>query len=407
MSQPRKRILFVTENVTLAQIVRCIVLARSLDPARYDVHFACASFDPALFGDLQATRWTIHSLPKATVEAKIASGKRIYEEDVLARYVKEELSLFDKIKPDLVVGDLRMSLAISAPAAGVPCATLINAYWSPHAIRERFPLPEHPIVRMVGVEKAERYFPLALPQVFAHFVRPINALRKRHKLPELGSLLETITWGDHTLFPDVPGLIPLRHLPASHRFLGPVTWAPDIDPPAGFDALGQERPLVYVTYGSSGPVDLLPTTLEGLAGFDVDVLVSTAGRFRADQLPRNVHVADMVPGDVVAQRASLVISSGGASTAYQALAAGRPVLGVPYNLDQYLAMTAIRDAGAGILLRSGTLTAEGVRAAASSLLREPSYAREARRLAVEFARHDPLARFEQFLREALAEKRAA
>ena len=39
----RRRILFVAEAVTLAQVVRLVTLARALDPARYDVHFASAA----------------------------------------------------------------------------------------------------------------------------------------------------------------------------------------------------------------------------------------------------------------------------------------------------------------------------------------------------------------------------
>lgn len=37
----RQRILFVGEAATLAHVVRPFVLARSLDPSRYEVHFAC------------------------------------------------------------------------------------------------------------------------------------------------------------------------------------------------------------------------------------------------------------------------------------------------------------------------------------------------------------------------------
>ena len=45
----RPRILFVAEAVTLAQVVRLATLARGLDPARYEVHFASARFDELVF----------------------------------------------------------------------------------------------------------------------------------------------------------------------------------------------------------------------------------------------------------------------------------------------------------------------------------------------------------------------
>jgi UDP:flavonoid glycosyltransferase YjiC (YdhE family) len=72
---------------------------------------------------------------------------------------------------------------------------------------------------------------------------------------------------------------------------------------------------------------------------------------------------EFVPGDRAAAEAALVVCNGGSSTGYQALREGTPVVGLPFNLDQYLAMTAIERAGAGVLVRSGTATAENVREA--------------------------------------------
>ena len=46
-----------------------------------------------------------------------------------------------EIAPDLVVGDLRVSLSVSARLAGIPYVAIANAYWSPYA-RRRFPLPD-------------------------------------------------------------------------------------------------------------------------------------------------------------------------------------------------------------------------------------------------------------------------
>lgn len=43
-----------------------------------------------------------------------------------------------------------------------------------------------------------------------------------------------------------------------------------------------------------------------------------------------------------------------------------------FNLDQYLAMTAIEAAGAGVLVRSGTATAAAVRAAVERALQDPA-----------------------------------
>jgi UDP:flavonoid glycosyltransferase YjiC (YdhE family) len=390
-----KRILFIAEAVTLAQVTRLAVLARALEKGgRYEAHFACAHFDPMVFEPGEFRRWPIHSLSKDVVEAKIASGKRIYETDVLSRYVAEELDLFARIRPEMVVGDLRLSLTISAAVARVPCATLINAYWSPHVVRHGFPLPEHPIVRFLGVEKAERYFPQAIPHVFAHFTRPVNALRRRHRLPEIGDLLSVLTHGDATLYPDAPTLTPTRPLPSTHHFLGPVLWSPHGPPPRFAGPTEGRR--IYVTLGSSGKIEVLPIVLAALgelAPHGVEAIVATAGRARGLVAPPNVTMTDFVPGHLAARASQLVICNGGSSTGYQALAEGKPVLGIPYNLDQYLAMTAIRDAGAGVLLRSGTLKMEQVKHAIVAMLNEPRFTAAATSIQQSLRALDAKARF--------------
>jgi UDP:flavonoid glycosyltransferase YjiC (YdhE family) len=386
-------VLFIAEAVTVAQVVRLVVLARSLDPERYEVHFACASFDDLFFRGTDFRRWSIRSLSVAQVEAAIARGRRIYDEDTLASYVREERALLARIRPALVIGDLRLSLCVSAPLAGVPHATLINAYWSPYAVRDGFPMPDHPLVRLLGVARAARYFPRAAPLVFEHFARPVNTLRRRHGLAPIGSLAEVLTHGDYTLYADVPALVPTRELPASHHYLGPVLWSPALDLPPPWPRTDTGRPRVYATLGASGKVDLAPLVVEVLGRLDVDALVATARRWRAGSAPPNVRVVDFVDGAQAARHATLVISNGGSSTGYQALAEGSPVLGLPFNLDQYLAMTAIERVGAGRLVRAGTATADTLLAMVEVVLRDCSQRRAAERVRSEFARFDAAARF--------------
>ncbi len=211
-----------------------------------------------------------------------------------------------------------------------------------------------------------------------------------------------LTHGDHTLFPDVPALIPTRDLPAHQKYLGPVLWSPPVPLPPWWDALDPQRPTIYVTLGSSGRVEHLPLVVDVAAGLGYQVLVATAGRSRLGAVARHVYVADYLPGHLAARRAALVVSNGGSTTGYQALAEGRPVLGIAANLDQYLAMTGIQDAGAGLLLRSGTLTRETLADALGRLVSEPSYTRAAGRLRDEFAKWNAPATFAAFVEEATA-----
>ena len=142
---------------------------------------------------------------------------------------------------------------------------------------------------------------------------------------------------------------------------------------------------MYVTLGSSGRAELLPAVAAAVADLGAQALVATADRARLPAPPPGIHVADFLPGDAAAARADLVICNGGSTTAYQALAAGRPVLGIAANLDQYLSMDAITRAGAGTLLRAGQANRRTVRAAVHQALSDPALRAAAHRLAPTFA----------------------
>ncbi|MGZ4852732.1 MAG: glycosyltransferase [Halobacteriota archaeon] len=358
--------------------------------------------------DTSFSRWPISSVSPERMGAYFNSGsiRSLYSKTVLEKFVADELRLYEAIRPDLVVAYGRWSTTISAPVFGVPCATLIDAYWSRRAKRERFPMPDHPLVRLLGTPVVEKHlFPIVLRALLRYFAAPVNKLRRKYGLPELGDELDVVTWGDRVLFPDDPLITPLTHQAPHEIFLGPVLWSPQTPLPAFWDELGLDRPMVYVTLGSTGTVKAVPPVLEALSGMDVDVVFSTATRATPKNVPRNVRVVDMIPGDLAARKAAVVVCNGGASTGYQALAEGTPIVGIPSSIDQFLAATAMRDAGAGVFIRADRVTAAGVRVAVERVMREASFEQMAQRAAASFACFDSHTRFRAVIDEVTAARR--
>jgi UDP:flavonoid glycosyltransferase YjiC (YdhE family) len=228
-----KRILFISENVALGQVVRLLELAKSLNPQHFEVHFACSTFSPLVFEGTAFRRHTIYTLELEKINKALNSGSRLYEEDTLTRYVEEEIALFRDVQPDLVVSDLRLSTSISAPYCGIPLATLTNAYWSPYRNLEKFPVPDHSTVNLFGEQKASYFFNMFRAQIFSHFTEPINRLRKKYGLKPVGSLLDVTTYGDYVLLCDVPGLAPLQGAPSHYVYLGPCCGHPTWHCPRG------------------------------------------------------------------------------------------------------------------------------------------------------------------------------
>ncbi|MDB5960849.1 MAG: glycosyl transferase family 1 [Massilia sp.] len=399
----RKKILFFAEAVTLAHVGRALTLAATLDPARYDIHFACAPGYDFCFTGTAFTRWTVNSIPSSQFLQALADGKPVYSNVTLGSYVEEDLRLLDQLRPDVVIGDFRISLSISARLAGIPYIALSNAYWSPF-LRQRYTVPNIPLTKMLPVALADLLFRMARPIAFASHAVPLNRVRRKHGLPSLGSDLRRVyTDADYTLYADVPELFPgHQDLPRNHRFLGPVMWAPPVALPPWWSELPAKLPVIYVTLGSSGQGKLLPLVLRALADLPVTVIAATAGNIAIDQVPDNAWVADFLPGDQAAARAALVICNGGSPTSHQALAAGVPVLGISSNLDQFLNMHGIVSAGAGAQLRADRFDAIRLQAMVADLLDNPAAAQAARSLAATFAGHDHAARFHAVLTEILA-----
>ncbi len=144
----------------------------------------------------------------------------------------------------------------------------------------------------------------------------------------------------------------------------------------------------------------MPKVLEALGSMDVDVVLSAAGYTVPKPPPPNVHVVDMIPGDLAARKAAVVVCNGGAGTGYQALAEGRPTVSTPSTADQVMAARFVRDAGAGVLLSdSWKVTAAEIRTAVERVMREERFTQAAQRVAASFARFDPHARFHAVIDE--------
>ncbi|ORB86255.1 glycosyl transferase family 1 [Mycobacterium kansasii] len=382
----RPRVLFIGEAATLSHIVRPFVLASSLDPSRYEVHFACDPRFNKLLGPMPFQHHPIYTIPSERLLAKIAQGRLFYTTRTLRRYVEEDAKVLAEIAPDLVVGDNRLSLSASARLAGIPYVAIANAYWSPYA-RRRFPLPDTLWTRLLGVRLVRILYRLERPLLFAIQCLPLNWVRRRNGLPILGwNLCRIFTDGDYTLYADVPELVPTDDLPANHRYLGPVLWSPAVQPPPWWDSLPADRPIVYATLGSSGGTNLLQVVLDALADMPVTVIAASADRSDLTNVPANAFVADYLPGEAAAARSAVVVCNGGSLTTQQALLAGVPVVGVASNLDQHLNMEALERAGAGMLLRTERINGARVADAVRHALADPGYRQAARRLAEALAR---------------------
>lgn len=399
----KKRILFFAEPATLAHVARPVVLAGALDAQSHEVAVATGPEYQWVVGDAGLKALPMHAIGSVAYLDAVAAGRPVFPLPVLEDYVDEDLRLMRAFEPDLVVGDFRLSLAVSARLAKLPYVAISNAYWSPFA-PVRFEVPVHPLTRMLGPGLVDAAFRIAHPLVLALHSLPMHRLRRRHGMPSLGFDLRSVfTEADLTVFADVPALVPTRDSGSIGRYayIGPVTWSPDCPLPAALEEDGGGRPLVYLTLGSSGDPGLLVEISRALVALDCRVAIALGPGAERLSFPAGVVVERFLPGAALSRRASLVICNGGSPTTHQALREGTPVLGIPQNLDQMLNMQFIVATGAGLALRADRITADRVAKLTRRLLEEPSFRHRAGEVAGEFARYPCGERFAEVIRGTL------
>lgn len=381
----RLKVLVFSEAVTLAHVARPVALARQLDRQSFDIVFAVAS---RYANFAQSEDWRQVELETIGFEdfrRSLERGMPVYTAATLERYIEADRGLIARHRPDVILGDFRLSLSVSARVAGVPYISIVNAYWCP-AFDVHFMMPVLAGLSRVPLSLAEAIFCCVRPLAFALHARPINEVRRRYGLPALGSDLRRVySDADHLLIPDLPSLFPLKASAHGLSMIAPLLWSPEVDLPSSLDLqCGDDFPVVYVTMGSSGPSRVLEEVLNALASLPIRVVGSTAGMLVPPICPSNARLAPYLPGGEITKRAALVICNGGSLTVQQAFAHGVPVLGIASNMDQFLNMASVVESGAGLLLRSDRLSGLELRRACEMLLSVPTYRAAARRLKAEF-----------------------
>jgi len=240
------------------------------------------------------------------------------------------------------------------------------------------------------------------PLAFAIHVGQMNRVRKEFGIPPLPlDLREMYTEADYVLYPDVPEFTPTSGLPASHHYVGICPWSPPLPKPDWWGRMKDDsQPKAFIALGSSGAVRALPALVSALSKLSVSGVLATSGR----DMPAGtggMYVADLLPLTETAALCNVVVSHGGSTGVYPAIAAGAPVLGIPDNADQQLSTAVLEESGAGLGVRIEEASASRLLRALESLLFDPRYRRSAQQWAAVYSRYDSGVLFRKFISETL------
>ncbi|MBI5544785.1 MAG: glycosyltransferase family 1 protein [Deltaproteobacteria bacterium] len=181
-----------------------------------------------------------------------------------------------------------------------------------------------------------------------------------------------------------PGLRPLR---GRFEMTGPcLPRASNADQASpALDVIRPGTRYVYVSLGTvfNGQPRVFDTILEGLARHDVQVILSGGESYehlKARVGPKAAHVFQRVPQVPLLRKVDFVVTHGGNNTVQETLAAGRPMVVVPFGGDQLANARRVQRLGVGVAVLPAILEA-GAIAEAFARVSEADVVERAKRLA--------------------------
>lgn len=299
----------------------------------------------------------------------------------LAEQVAEEMRRF---RADVVVSDFSFFPAwMAAERARIPLAT---AYHSGLP----FPIPggapfgsglPHGAPRDARWREAER----ELDRLNAHADARINEARAAFGLPPSApGMLARPYSPDANLLLTHPALeLPYGDLGPTTRFTGPCLDARAEDEAFPWERLQESAYRVYVSLGTvfnTRPA-AFAKILRGLDLPGVQVIASAGASFDALSRMRahpNAAIFRRVPQLALLPRVDLVVSHGGNNTTNETLAAGKPMIVIPFGGEQMQNARRVEALGAGVSIDFERLDEGAVRAAARRIRETPTFAERAR-----------------------------
>jgi UDP:flavonoid glycosyltransferase YjiC (YdhE family) len=273
-----------------------------------------------------------------------------------------------EVRPDVLIVDANCyGAATAAEASGLPWVmTMPSVLPRPGRGIPPYGLGLAPRPGVLGAVRDAVLWKVVERAVGRQMLPPLNLMRATAGLPPFRSPLDYSARPDRLLtLTGEPLEYPRADLEPHVRMVGGGVYDPPAETPPWLLAEGD--PWVLVTCSTDYQADgsLAQTAVEALRDEPVRVLVTLADAYGSVSLPpaANVRVERFVPHGAVLPRAAAVVCPSGMGTVTKAMAAGVPIVAVPFGRDQPEVARRVQQAGAGVILPVRRLTAERLRAA--------------------------------------------
>lgn len=288
------------------------------------------------------------------------------------REVPDLKRALDEVEPDITVVDANSWGASALAQSQERPWAMFMPYCLP------VPSPDAPAFgpgfappRTVVDRARDRVVWAALGRMAAPSIGRLNVLRARLGVPTLGGMPDLYLQPDALLYRTAePFEYSRRDWPENVHLLGPGLWSPPAQTPAWLADLPRPRVLVSVSTELQEDGAIIDTALTALAGEPGSIIVTTSSldpeRFTAPH--DRTRIVRFLSHAAVMDGIDLVVTHGGMGTTQRALAAGVPLVVVPWGRDQSESAQRVVASGAGVRLSPKKLTPETMRDAIRTAL---------------------------------------
>ncbi|MCA6108953.1 glycosyltransferase [Bradyrhizobium cenepequi] len=380
---------------TLGNLSPLLTAGRRL---RQNGHHVRVMADPAMRAEVEAAgfefvTWRRAPIGEAADPTDVSDIQELIRRiifDPAALYAADIRDEIGRMRTDAVLLlDMLFGAALGAEASDVPFALL-----SPHVSIRPLPgvppatsglsQPKTPEER-AEVDAASARFAAALNG----FLPILNRARDDLGLPVLVDVMDLFDRADRLLLATSQAFdFQADWLPDNFRYVGPLLDVPNWSKSAGRSwqapwsaQSDRHRALIACSTGAQGQRDLFQRIIDAMEAVEIDALATTGPNLDVADLraPKNVHLIEGAPHDLVMKDVSVVVSQGGHGTVTRSLINALPQLILPMGRDQADNAARVEAKGAGLRLPPTASQAE-IAAAVNRLITEPQFKAAARLL---------------------------
>lgn len=345
-----KKVLFISHAVTIQHLIRPLLVAKQMKRRGHEVFFGLTDFRYEYLlkkENIPALKLSAIDRDKALQAVR---DLRYNDREITRQFTEDldsDLELIDKIKPDLLVNDMRFTAKMACILRGIPYAVIINAYYTAK-LATRHTIPEAIFLSRLIPKPIQKIIFKSITDFMDYSLAgSIRRLAKARNITCIRKISQSLVSDSLNLIVDLPEFFPCKNLTKEFHYVGPFLWEPEIPIPEWFYKLDESKPIIYFTLGTSGSIQHLPQILEAFSNYGFQTILSCGGLEYRKELPKGVFMAEFLPALKILDRVNLVICHGGNGTIYQALSKGVPVIGLPTFFDQEWNSDRLQDLGLG------------------------------------------------------------